>query len=78
MTMNLDINYGLIEPSLLALGVINVVIMSGETKEMFLTLFLTLAGCSLLAVPVTAAVSSSPPQGTTDTQGGEGKNSETE
>ena len=42
-----------------ALGVINKVIMSEETNNMFLTLFLTLAACSLLAIPTTAAVSSS-------------------
>ena len=40
-----------------ALGVINKVIMSEETNNMFLLLFLTLAGCSLLALPTTAAVS---------------------
>ena len=40
-----------------ALGVINLVVMSGETSNIFLTLFLTLASCSLLAVPITAAVS---------------------
>ena len=42
-----------------ALGVINKVIMSQETNNMFLHLFLTLAACSLLALPATAAVSSS-------------------
>ena len=42
-----------------ALGVINKVILSEETENMFLLLFLTLAGCSLLALPTTAAVSSS-------------------
>ena len=41
-----------------ALGVINKVILSEETNNMFLHLFLTLAGCSLLALPITAAVSS--------------------
>ena len=40
-----------------ALGVINLLVMSDETSQMFLVLFLTLAGCSLLAVPITAAVS---------------------
>ena len=42
-----------------ALGVINKVIMSEETNTMFLTLFLTLAACALLAIPTTAAVSRS-------------------
>ena len=63
--------------SYLALGVINLVIMSGETKEMFLTLFLTLAGCSLLTLPIAAAVSSSPTISQTDNQKTKGNISET-
>ena len=39
------------------LGVINLLIMSNETSQTFLVLFLTLAAFSLLAVPITAAVS---------------------
>ena len=44
--------------SFAALGVMNCLIFSDESSNTFLILFLTLATCSLISVPVTAGVSS--------------------
>ena len=46
--------------SYIALGAINYTIMSGQNDQMFFLLFMTLSGCSLLAIPICAAVSKAP------------------